>query len=143
VSPHGYELGRDSKMFVALIGALVASGGAALWLVSRRDPAPKQPPPAARKKAGGRFSAVEIRPRGSACAAAHQLKGRRFLAKNAPTLPLRECAADRCACTFSKLRDRRTDTRRLEHGGLSAAMFLTKNRRDKRDRRNEDRSRQN
>jgi|SRR5688572_32946281 hypothetical protein len=122
-------------MFVALIGALVASGGAAFWLVSRRETPPKAPHPKPRTKAGGRFGAVEIRPRRGACRAALQLKDRRFLAKNAPALPLRECSAERCNCIFSKLKDRRTDARRLEHDGLSAALFLTTNRRGKRDRR--------
>ena len=121
-------------MFVALIGALVASLGAAFWLVSRREP-PRKKQAAPRKKAGGRFGAVEIRPRGGACRGALRLRGRRFLAKNAPALPLQECAAERCMCIFSKLPDRRTDARRLEHDGLSAALFLTKNRRGKRDRR--------
>jgi hypothetical protein len=122
-------------MFVALIGALVASFGTVFWLVSRREAPRKEAQPAPRKKTAGRFGAVEIRPRGGACQAALRLTGHRFLAKNAPALPLQDCAAERCACTFSKLPDRRTDARRLEHDGLSAAMFLTKNRRGKRDRR--------
>jgi hypothetical protein len=57
------------------------------------------------------------------------------LAKDAPTLPLRECSAARCSCTFSKLPDRRTDGRRLEHGGLHVTLFIAANRRTKRDRR--------
>jgi hypothetical protein len=120
-------------MFFALIGALV-SVGAAYWLVSCREPLPPIPP-ATRAKAGGRFSSVEIRPRGSACRASRLLEGQRFLSKDAPALPLPECTAVRCSCAFSKLRDRRTDGRRLDHGGLSASLFLAANRRAKRDRR--------
>jgi hypothetical protein len=124
------------SVLLAAIGALViASAGGAYWLVShRRAPLP-EPPPARRAKLGGRFSAVQIRPRSGACRAAQLLQGHPFLAKDAPALPLRECKAERCSCTFSKLPDRRSDSRRLEHGGLSTSLFLAMNRRTKRDRR--------
>ena len=124
------------SVLLASIGALaVASAGAACWLVSRRRAPRSDPPPARRAKFGGRFSAVQIRPRNGACRAAQLLQGHPFLAKDAPALPLRECKAERCSCTFSKLPDRRSDGRRLEHGGLSATLFLAMNRRTKRDRR--------
>src|SRR5262245_49565648 len=131
------------SVLLASIGALAAaSAGAAYWLVSRRlaarpdpQPVPRLGAPAPRAKLGGRFSAVQIRPRNGACRAAQLLQGHPFLAKDAPALPLRECKAERCSCTFSKLPDRRSDGRRLEHGGLSASLFLATNRRKKRDRR--------
>jgi hypothetical protein len=137
-------------LLLALIAALVTVGaGVAYRLATRRDaPRPASPRPAAprpvsprpaasppRGKAGGRFGAVQIRPRGNACRAAHMLENHRFLAKDAPALPLPECTAARCTCTFSKLPDRRTDGRRLDHGGLSASLFLATSRRKKRDRR--------
>src|SRR5262245_26988090 len=131
------------SVLLASIGALAAlAGSTAYWLASRR-PAPasdshaprSNPQPAPRAKLGGRFSAVQIRPRSGACRAAQLLQGHPFLAKNAPALPLRECNAEHCACTFSKLPDRRSDGRRLDHGGLSVSLFLAKNRRTKRDRR--------
>jgi hypothetical protein len=135
------------NVLVASIGALaIASAGAAYWLVSRRETAraeapprretPRSDPPAApRSKLGGRFSAVQIRARSGACRPAQLLQGQRFLAKDAPLLPLPECKAPRCSCTFSKLPDRRSDGRRLEHGGLSTSFFQAVNRRMKRDRR--------
>jgi len=124
------------SVLLASIGALVvASAGAAYWLVSRRRGRRSNPPLARRDRLGGRFGAVQIRPRSGACRAAQLLQGHPFLAKNAPALPLRECKAERCSCTFSKLPDRRSDGRRLEHGGLSATLFLAMNRRMKRDRR--------
>ena len=126
-------------MLLALIGTLVALAGAAYWLLARRPAiAGSQPPPRAKDggaKEGGRFGAVQIRPRLGACRAAQLLQGHRFLAKNAPPLPLRECSAARCSCTFSKLPDRRTDSRRLQHGGLHTTLFIAGNRRTKRDRR--------
>src|SRR5262245_15118646 len=98
------------NVLLATIGALAAaSAGAAYWLVSRRE-APRKdapprreaprsdPSPAPRTRLGGRFSAVQIRARSGACRAAQSLRGQRFLAKDAPILPLPECKAERCSC---------------------------------------------
>jgi hypothetical protein len=84
---------------------------------------------------------VEIRTRSGACEPARALEGQRFLAKDAPALPLPSCDVAKCSCTFAKLSDRRTEDRRFEHGGLSAAMFLKTNRRAKRERRRAQKSR--
>jgi len=120
-------------MLFALIGALVVAAGAACWLVTRRPKPKSNPTP--RPKEGGRFGAVQIRARLGACRAAQLLQGHSFLSKDAPTLPLRECSAARCSCTFSKLPDRRSDSRRVASGGLHATLFISANRRTKRDRR--------
>ena len=122
-------------MIVALIGALVlVAGAAAYWLVIRQSRA-RSSPPSQPTKAGGRFGAVEIRARSGACDSARALEGQRFLAKNAPTLPLPDCATTQCSCSFAKLSDRRTDGRRLQQGGLAASLYIATNRRAKRDRR--------
>jgi hypothetical protein len=122
-------------MIQAFIGALVLLGGAACyWLIIRRSRTAGRPQPKP-AKAGGRFRAVEIRTRSGACDRARALEGRRFLAKNAPPLPLNDCSEAQCSCSFTKLSDRRTEGRRLDFGGLTATLFLTTNRRAKRDRR--------
>jgi len=121
-------------MLFALIGALMVAAGAAYWRIARRPPPPKSNS-APRTKEGGRFGGVQIRARLGACRAAQLLQGHRFLAKDAPNLPLRECSAARCSCTFSKLPDRRSDGRRVETGGLHTTLFIAANRRTKRDRR--------
>lgn len=117
--------------FVSIV--VVGAAAAAYWLAARRaresGRAPQKPRPA------GRFGAVEIRMRSNACAAAKALEGQRFLARSAPALPLPSCDAAHCACSFGKLSDRRTESRRLEHGGLSATLFLANNRREQHDRR--------
>jgi len=121
-------------MILALIGALVIATGAAYVLLFRRrasqDPAPRKARPA-----GGRFGAVEIRIRSGACRAARTLEGQRLLSTEAPALPLPECTAVQCSCKFTKWSDRRSEGRRLEHGGLSASIFLANNRRTRRERR--------
>jgi hypothetical protein len=120
-------------MILVLISAIIIAGGAAYWLIARRGRQRSDAPRG--KRPAGRFGAVEIRTRSRACDAARALEGQRFLVKNAPALPLPGCTAAACACGFGKLSDRRTEGRRLEHGGLSATLFLTNSRRKKRDRR--------
>ena len=120
-------------MILGFVSAIIIVAGAAYWLMARRREQPGRPQRAA--KPAGRFGAVEIRTRHGACDAARALQGHRYLGKDAPALPLPACTAAKCSCSFGKLSDRRADGRRLEHGGLSAAMFLAKNRRAKRDRR--------
>ena len=122
-------------MIFALIGALVVATGAAYWLVLRHRAATQDPAPRKARPAGGRFSAVEIRVRSNACQAARALEGQRLLSKEAPALPLPDCTAAPCSCKFTKWSDRRSEGRRLEHGGLSASIFLANNRRTRRDRR--------
>ena len=117
---------------VLIAVALLAAAG--YWWRSRPSPA--------RQVASGvpreTFAAVEIRRRSGACAAAHALDGQRFLANQAPALPLAGCTKTRCECAFAKLSDRRTEDRRWGHEGLSAAMFLEAQRRTQADRRNTD-----
>jgi hypothetical protein len=122
-------------MIEAFVGALAAAG-IGCWLLIRRSRARNN----ARHKskagpAGGRFAGVHIRPRGGACGAARALEGRRFLSKDAPSLPLPECTASQCSCSFAKLADRRSEGRRLQQGGLTASLFIATNRRTRRDRR--------
>lgn len=120
-------------MLAAALVIIAILAGGAYWLVRRQSRPAAAPPPT--NKPGGRFGGVEIRARGAACLAARALQGQRFLAKDAPTLPLQGCTFAQCSCTFSKLKDRRTDGRRLDYGTLNASMLLATNRRTKKDRR--------
>ena len=129
-------------MLFALIGAVLLGAGAVYWHVYRRpaaagsSPPPPRPKEGARAKEGGRFAAVQIRPRLEACRAAQAIEGVRFLAKDAPALPLPKCSEKKtCSCVFSKLPDRRTGGRRLAAGGLHSTLFISANRRTTPDRR--------
>src|SRR5262245_27956165 len=129
-------------MLFALIGALVLGAGAVYWHVYRRPAAAGSNPPAprvkegARAKEGGRFAAVQIRPRLEACRAAQAIEGVRYLAKDAPALPLPKCTEKKtCSCVFSKLRDRRTGGRRRATGGLRGTLLIAAKRRNAPDHR--------
>ena len=65
-----------------------------------------------------RWKAVAILADDAACAAAIQLRGKRFLSRDAPRLPLPECTRqDQCQCKYRHLRDRRGPPRRAGDEG--------------------------
>lgn len=65
-------------------------------------------------KAKLRYPSVSIACGGKPCAAVKALAGQRFLAHNAPSLPLPDCTlSNQCKCTFRKYDDRRDVERRL------------------------------
>ncbi len=63
----------------------------------------------------GGWQAVSIVPGAGACARAQEMRGQRFLARNAPRLPLPACTnQDRCQCKYQRYGDRRAGPRRAE-----------------------------
>jgi hypothetical protein len=59
------------------------------------------------------WKAVVIIAGDSPCTAAIQLRGKRFLSRSAPRLPLPECTMqDKCQCKYRHLGDRRGSQRR-------------------------------
>jgi hypothetical protein len=122
-------------ILTVILIAIAVSAAVVHWWLRRRPQSRHVPSRTARAE---RFAAVEIRRRSGACEAARALDGQRFLANRSPALPLAGCTKTRCECRFSKLSDRRTDDRRWEHDGLSAAMFNTAQRRKLADRRDTD-----
>jgi len=56
--------------------------------------------------------AVVVVPGRHACAAAYALRGRRFLSREAPALPLTGCSAGECGCRYEHHDDRRHALRR-------------------------------
>lgn len=81
----------------------------ALWLLIRLHRGkPAEPPPgAASTSATSRFHSVSIKVTGSACRAAKELSGQRFLSTEAPPLPLPDCTMEECNCRFVHHKDRR------------------------------------
>ena len=82
-----------------------------------------------RKKAAGatkedaettRWRSVKIAPGLISCDYANILAGKVFLAREAPPLPLANCAETECRCKYIHLQDRRSGTdRRVEVGELA------------------------
>ena len=58
------------------------------------------------------FHAVAVSCPKNACAAARKLEAKRFLAKEAPPLPMPNCTAKNCGCRFTHYADRRDEQRR-------------------------------
>lgn len=87
------------------------------------------------------FQAVAVFRGGSACEMAQRFSEHRFLAKDAPSLPLPGCTMPhKCTCRFLKFNDRRESMqRRLMDFGLGAQLFGGKERRAVRGRRKNDR----
>ena len=88
-----------------------------------------------------KYHAVSIKPGAYACMAANEIAGQRFLASEAPTLPLPACDAAECDCHFIHHNDRRAGKDRrspFTSGGVAAATgSFPGERRKSQDRRDE------
>ena len=99
----------------------------ALFLFLRkRKSDPDEASTAARPESSGaseQFHAVSIRFVQSACTAAKEMDGKRFLSSAAPRLPLPDCDVLECKCKFVHHKDRRDgdDRRSPFHGGISSS----------------------
>ena len=88
-----------------------------------------------------KFHAVSVKPGAYACSAANNIAGQRFLASQAPSLPLPECDASECDCHFVHHNDRRTGKDRrspFTSGGVAAATGTFSGERRKGDDRRDD-----
>ena len=108
----------------------------------RRDSATKTTSGTKAKSASTRYHAVSIHYAEGACAAAKALSGQRFLANDAPRLPLPACDAHQCRCYFAHHGDRRAHRDRRSpfgaggHGGTSG--FRQDERRERKERRKDE-----
>lgn len=129
-------------MYLILLGIIVLAAG--LVIVRRKrsigdDPADVEPDSTARTKSST-YHAVSVRLGESACLAAKTIEGKRFLAAEAPPLPLAECSsADDCRCRFVHHEDRRSSRDRrspFAPGSASAGTArFERERREGKDRR--------
>ena len=90
-------------------------------LLGREAP---EPAPAAPRKAPSRFHAVTIVPGRRACAEARALQGQRFLSREAPPLPLKNCGSPQCECRYEHYDDRRTQARRARDAGVAIDGYI-------------------
>lgn len=126
----------QSTLLVVVAALLV------IWLLLRqRAGRRRQPPPepAREKVESTAFHAVSIKFGKNACDAAKATTGQRFLAAEAPPLPLPDCDGRACECSYKHHKDRRSGSDRRSpfgSGGLSGATGrYDKERRERPDRR--------
>ena len=86
-----------------------------------------------------KYHAVVVRPSKYACHWAKALAGHRFLSVHAPPLPLEDCDAAKCECTYAHYADRRKGPRRRSEREGDGGQPRPLERREKRGRRAEDR----
>jgi hypothetical protein len=101
----------------------------------------KSPPPAPKKIAPVRpFQAISIFRGTRACEMARRFSEHRFLAREAPQLPLSGCTmSESCECCYIRHRDRRSESRRSGDVFAAAARSVGyKERRLRRGRRSDD-----
>jgi hypothetical protein len=102
---------------------------------AKAPPAPPRAPVKVRP-----FQAVAVFRGIPSCEQAKRYADQRFLAKDAPSLPLSACTMPhQCTCKFLKFADRRESQRRLMEVGIGAQLYSGKERRRLRGRRREDR----
>jgi hypothetical protein len=82
---------------------------------------PRRPPHASRR--AHPYHAVSIQVGKHPCGAARALVAQRFLAAEAPRLPLAKCDAGRCECRFAHHEDRREEGRRAEDHASKTTPF--------------------
>jgi hypothetical protein len=100
---------------------------------------PKKAPAKTATAAPRPFQAIGIYHGTVCCAAAKKAEGYRFLAKQAPPIPLTECTMrSKCECRYMKFHDRRGSPRRLTEFGLRETLFAAAERRNRRGRRAKD-----
>lgn len=97
-------------MKVALLVVLLLVLAVALW---RRLGNGRQDSPALRRsRPRTPYRCVSISTGLNACRAAEQIRGKRFLPRAAPPLPLPGCDEKRCTCRYEHHADRRAEERR-------------------------------
>lgn len=109
-------------LLLLVLGLLVA------WYFYRQGMEKPQSRPDRRVSVGAKGStthhAVSIKPGAYACSQANEMAGERFLATQAPEIPLPGCTSSSCECHFVHHTDRRTGKDRrspFSSGGLPAA----------------------
>ena len=97
-------------------------------LLSRLNKGEPKPPPA--PKVHSPFQAIAIYRGLEACDMARKFSEHRFLAREAPTLPLQGCTMSQtCLCRYLKFRDRRAEARRLNDFSAATRMYSQSERR--------------
>jgi hypothetical protein len=92
-------------------------------------PEPEAPKSTPARKPIQPYHAVSIAPGDRCCAASRDLVGKRFLSRDAPPLPLKDCTQPTCTCRYAHYDDRRKGPRRATELGVSIDGYVDDERR--------------
>ena len=125
-------------LLLLVLGLLIA------WLIYRQGldrPSPRSKGRITAGRTQSDYHAVSIKPGSYACNEANEIAGERFLADEAPEIPLPGCTSSNCECHFVHHNDRRSGADRrspFTSGGIAAATGkYAQERREGPDRRTE------
>jgi hypothetical protein len=76
------------------------------------------------RKASTAHHAVSILPGPRCCDEARGLRGKKFLSREAPQLPLKNCGLANCTCRYEHHQDRRGGLRRVRDMGVAVDGWL-------------------
>jgi hypothetical protein len=109
-------------------------------LFGKSSPSAEPAKPAAPVKKKATYHAVSIAPGPKCCAAANVARGKRFLSREAPKLPLAGCDRADCTCRYEHHEDRRKGMRRARDIGVAIDGWIDTDKRsgEKRGRRKTD-----
>lgn len=103
----------------AMVWGLILAGALGLLIyIWRRNLAPKPVVRAVSYRCVG----VEALDPHAACSAVREMAGQRFLAGQAPQIPVPGCSARRCMCKFVHFDDRRSGDRRSHRGQVVRSL---------------------
>jgi hypothetical protein len=86
------------------------------------------------KKMTQSFHAVSIQTGRHCCPPASALAGRRFLSREAPPLPLKNCSSGNCTCHYQHHDDRRAAPRRARDMGVAVDGWVETDKRVEKNR---------
>lgn len=121
-------------MTIALLLFILAAIAAIIWLQRNNGRRRRNRRRAARRAPVGpagqletlrltrQYWGVEIR--SGVCKPAKELAGRHFPFDQAPRLPLAECGANQCTCSYVGLRERRKQHRRIQADRRQSIRYL-------------------
>jgi hypothetical protein len=87
----------------------------------------------ARSTSATPYAGAEVVPgKDGCCEAVRAIAKQRFLCKEAPLIPLRDCNQSQCTCTYRRFADRRTNERRVVDLGAGISHGFARQSSDRR-----------
>lgn len=116
----------DNWLFLSVF---ILLGSVVIWIHHTRVNSSKTLIPA--NKQAKSYHGISVHPCSHACGSVNKIKRKRFLSREAPTLPILGCGNPECTCTYTHYNDRR----RLDEDRRFITGIHNNERRINRDRR--------